>query len=67
MSRHPRIGGAIDAAGYRFLAELHRPDADGIRKEALRLHEGGLAPRDIAQALKTDLAQILEWLHGPQP
>ena len=58
------IGGALD---YRVLAELHRPRDDAsLAAECRRLHATGLTPRDVATALRVDLANVLEWLRVAQ-
>ena len=53
---------------YYARANRHRPDQDGLRAEAQRLHREGLRPADIAQALRVPLDQVLNWLAaGVQP
>lgn len=45
---------------YESLANEHRPtDPDALAIEIHRLHRGGLKPRDIASALRLDLAAVL--------
>lgn len=65
MSPRDRVGGVAD---YRLLAELFRPrDAEALAREARRLAEQGLTPRDIATALRCEPAQVAGWLDGVQP
>ena len=54
------IGGALD---YARLAELNRPaNKADLAREVTRLVETGLKPRDVAQALRIDLAEVLTLL-----
>lgn len=53
------IGGVLD---YRLLAQLHRPDDEGLRREAIRLTAQGLSPADIAVALRLHVEQVRGWL-----
>ncbi|MCE7901880.1 MAG: hypothetical protein DYH20_04285 [Gammaproteobacteria bacterium PRO9] len=57
-----RLAGHVDDAEYRRRAELNRPDPDGLRLEALRLHATGLRAADISTALKVPLDIIETWL-----
>lgn len=73
MSR-ARIGGELDLhalsvlAGhvtdgeYRERADAHRPDADGLRSEALRMWHAGLTARDISVALRLAEPMVQEWI-----
>lgn len=56
-----RIGGVLE---YQLLADLHRPDPEGLRREALRLRRDGLTVRDVAVALRLSEATVREWLAG---
>lgn len=47
---------------YAVLADLHRPALPTIRREALALLAQGLSPRDVAQALRVDEAQVAAWI-----
>jgi hypothetical protein len=54
------IGGALR---YELLTQRHRPlDHDALARECVRLAGMGLRARDIASALRVDLADVLEWL-----
>jgi hypothetical protein len=45
---------------YEMRANLHKPsDPDAFALEIRRLHSEGLKPRDIANALRLDLAAVL--------
>lgn len=58
------IGGALSVAAYEQLAGKHRPsDAGDMAAEIRRLRREGLRARDIAQALRLDLASVLAALH----
>lgn len=57
-----RLAGHVDDAAYRQRADAHRPDDSGLRDEALRLFHVGLSARDIACALRIDLALVQEWI-----
>ena len=39
-------------------ANLHRPDAEGIAAEVLRLHGDGLTARDIAELFHMQVSEI---------
>lgn len=63
-----RLAGHVDDAEYRRRAELNRPDPDGLRLEALRLHAAGLKADDISTALRVPLDIIQTWLaRGDEP
>jgi transposase-like protein len=47
---------------YDEHAQRHRPDAAGIAAEVQRLAQQGLTPRDIASALRVNIAAVLEAL-----
>jgi hypothetical protein len=54
------IGGALD---YARLALLNRPtDRQALAREVTRLVGTGLTPRDVAQALRIDLADVMTML-----
>lgn len=50
------------ANAYEQHAQRHRPDAAGIAAEVQRLAGEGLKPRDIAEALRISVGQVLEVL-----
>lgn len=57
------IGGVLN---YELLARMNRPsDPTAIASEVRRLRRSGLQPRDIAQALRLDLASVREILVMP--
>ena len=75
MGARATIPGALDLAAlqaladpgtdYRARAELHRPvDQDAIAGEARRLYLEGLSRRGVADALRVDLLQVIEWTRG---
>lgn len=52
-----RIGGVLDLEALR---QLHRPsDPHRLAAEARRLAGTGLKPRDVAQALRLPLPEVL--------
>jgi hypothetical protein len=57
--------------GYHELALLYRPtDPAALKAEIRRMRSRGLLPRDIATALRLDLAAVVEALRddeGPPP
>ena len=53
------IGGLLD---YRALAQLYRPDDNGLRREAIRLASQGLSAVDISIALRLHVEQVRGWL-----
>ncbi len=54
------IGGVLL---YELLAQQHRPlDDAALAAECRRLHATGLTPRDVAIAMRVDLAIVLDWL-----
>jgi len=56
------------ALDYTALAQLHRPsDPPALRAECRRFLATGLKPRDVAVALRIDLALVLEPLATPSP
>lgn len=57
-----RLAGHVDDAEYRRRAEANRPDPDGLRLEALRLHEIGLKADDISTALRVPPDIVQTWL-----
>lgn len=50
------------AADYDARAQAHRPT--DLRAEVLRLHGEGLRPRDIAQALRMNDADVITTIYG---
>jgi SOS response regulatory protein OraA/RecX len=62
------IPGRLDAAALEALADdraRYRPSTPGGRRRAvLELHRQGLTARDIAQALRLSLAEVLEVLRA---
>lgn len=61
MNTARNVPGYLTAAAYSKLANAHRPtDHASIAAEIRRLYfENKLRPRDIAQALRIDLNQVL--------
>lgn len=58
------IGGVLN---YEMLARMNRPsDPTAIASEVRRLRRSGLQPRDIASALRLDLASVRELLASPE-
>jgi hypothetical protein len=54
------IGGVLL---YELLAQQHRPRDDGaLAAECRRLVSTGLTPRDVATALRLELADVLMWI-----
>lgn len=53
------LGGPVD---YAVLADLHRPDVDGVRREALRLIGHGWPIERVASALKIAREQVAQWI-----
>jgi hypothetical protein len=50
---------------YDVLANLNRPKCPHcLRREALELAGRGLSARDVADAMRVDLATAMEWLAG---
>lgn len=60
-----RVAGHIDDAEYRRRAETNRPDVEGLKEEALRLHASGLSARDVAAALRLSPDTVVNWLGAP--
>lgn len=57
------IGGTLDLEALRM---LHRPaDPRLLAAEARRLAATGLRPRDIAQALRLPMSEVLSALQAP--
>jgi hypothetical protein len=52
-------------SAWQLLADMHKPaDQGAIAQEIRRLHATGLKSRDIAQALRLDIAVVLEALRA---
>lgn len=63
--KHSRIGGTVD---YARLAQLHQPtDRAALAREVSRMVSTGLTPRDVAQALRMSVADIMTMLGEAQP
>lgn len=53
------------AEDYAARAEANRPtDPAEIRREVMRLRREGLKPRDIAEALKLSVPEVLMMIYG---
>ncbi len=53
----------MNAIDYQRRADQHRPrDESAMARECSRLVATGLTPRDVATALRLDLAEVLAWL-----
>lgn len=53
------------ASDYRLRAATHRPtDPVALQREVRRLRAAGLKPRDIAQALRLGIGQVLAMIKG---
>lgn len=64
MSGHAVIPGGLD---WRLLADMHRPtDPVAMASEIRRLATSAFNARDIAVALKLDVAYVLEALRGAE-